>query len=67
MIRDPAHRRPPHRCAFTLAAEPEAIQYGPEGTTLGTKFDPEKQPPTPELKKKGLSADQYVKPPSAVI
>lgn len=39
----------------------KAIQYAPEGTTLGKKFDPERDPLTPELKAMGLTEEQWDK------
>lgn len=40
----------------------DAIQYCPQGVNVfGTKFDPQKQPLTPELKAKGVTEEEWVK------
>lgn len=49
----------PNSAAPTVLEAADAIQYVPEGTTLGKKFDPTNQPLTSELKAKGMTDEQY--------
>eukprot|EP00964_Phaeocystis_antarctica_P148480 scaffold115342_cov72-Phaeocystis_antarctica.AAC.2 len=60
-LRDPtALHALQHRTAVPIVLHAaDAIQYVPEGSVLGKKFDQTKQPLTPELKAKGITDETY--------